>query len=251
MSLFSISDLHLSISVSKPMDVFGNRWRGYMEKLRKNWLAVVKDGDTVVIPGDISWAMTLEEAEADFRFIESLPGKKLIGKGNHDYWWSTVTKMKRYLSERGMTTIDFLYNNAFATEEFIICGTRGWFSEERLQPGDADFVKISARECGRLRTSLDAAKRLADCDDNHGKPILVYLHFPPVFGEFRDGELIKLMKEYGVTNCYYGHIHGKYDAPRTFAEGSLQTSIISADYLNFVPMITRPATTTRRQSRFL
>ena len=244
MSLFSISDLHLSLAVSKPMDVFGSRWQGYTEKLEKNWRAVVKENDTVVVPGDISWAMNLREAEADLRFIDSLPGRKLLGKGNHDYWWETVTKMKRYLAECGITSIDFLHNNAFLTDDFIVCGTRGWYTEEKLQPSDeahdTDYAKISARERGRLRASLDAADALRQTAEGCGKPILVYLHFPPAFGDFADQTLIDLMKEYGVSRCLYGHIHGRYDIPRSTVVDELPVTIISADYLGFVPMITLP-----------
>jgi len=238
MSLFSIADLHLSLSVDKPMDKFGSRWQGYTEKLEKRWRAVVTDEDTVIVPGDISWGIDLEEALADFKLIDSLPGKKIIGKGNHDYWWSTVTKMKAFFEEHSITTIDFLYNNAFETPEAIIAGTRGWYVEEKLQVTEtADYEKIVARENQRLEISLRQAQRLRGDSD---KPILVYFHFPPVFKSFRCDEFIETMKKYGIQKCYFGHIHSNYLIPRSVECDGILMTIISADYLDFVPMITFP-----------
>jgi len=236
MALYSISDLHLSLATPKPMDVFGHRWQGYTDKLEKNWRAVVKDSDTVVIPGDISWAMKLEEAEADLGFLHSLPGRKILGKGNHDYWWSTVGKMKSALKAWGIDSIDFLHNNAFETEEHIICGSRGWFIEERLQNIDsADHAKIAAREALRLRASLEAGRAL---DKSENKKLLVYLHFPPVFGDFVCTEIVSLLKEYGVTECFYGHLHGNYSIPRSFDHDGTKMTIIAADHLEFIPLLT-------------
>lgn len=238
MSLFSIADLHLSLTTDKPMDKFGSRWQGYTEKIRKRWCAVVCENDTVVVPGDISWAIDLNEALEDFRFIDSLPGKKIIGKGNHDYWWSTVTKMKAFFEENGITTIDFLYNNAIETEDAIIAGTRGWYVEEKLQVTEtADYQKIVSRENQRLEMSLAAAKKL---QDETSKPILVYFHFPPVFKNFRCNEFIETMKKYNIKNCYFGHIHSNYLIPRSTETDGILMTIISADYLDFVPMITFP-----------
>ncbi|MBE6714283.1 MAG: serine/threonine protein phosphatase [Ruminococcaceae bacterium] len=238
MSLFSIADLHLSLSVDKPMDKFGSRWTNHAQKLEKCWRAVVTDNDTVIVPGDISWAIDLEDALADFKFIDSLPGKKILGKGNHDYWWSTVTKMKAFFEENGITTIDFLYNNAHDTEDFIIAGTRGWYVEEKLQVTEtADYAKIVARENSRLEMSLKEAVKLRG---NSNKPILVYFHFPPVFKNFRCDEFIRTMKAYGIRNCYFGHIHSNYLIPRSTETDGIMMTIISADYLEFVPMITNP-----------
>ena len=240
MALFSISDLHLSLSTPKPMDVFGHRWQGYISKLEKSWRSIVSENDTVVIPGDISWAMHLEEAEADFRFIDSLPGKKLIGKGNHDYWWDTMSKMRRIFDKWGVTTIDFLHNNAFIAEGHIVCGTRGWFTEERLQSiKEADFTKMCARETLRLKASLDAAMALRGTSDGKDMPILVYLHFPPAFGDFECSEFLDMMANYGVAHCYYGHIHGKYNVPHTEMRRQVPLTMISADYLNFIPLLTK------------
>ncbi|MBR6677080.1 MAG: metallophosphoesterase [Clostridia bacterium] len=239
MSLFSIADLHLSLSVNKPMDKFGHRWQGYAEKLEKRWRAVVSDDDTVVVPGDISWGIDLNEALADLKLIDSLPGKKIIGKGNHDYWWSTVTKMNAFFEENGITTIEFLYNNAIETEDAIIAGTRGWYVEEKLQVTEtADYQKIVNRENARLEMSLKEAVKLRGDGD---KPILVYFHFPPVFKDFRCNEFIETMKKYGIKSCYFGHIHSNYSIPKTVETDGIRMTIISADYLDFIPMITFPS----------
>lgn len=225
------------------MDVFGKRWIGYTEKLEKNWRAVVKDDDTVVIPGDISWAMKLEEAAADFKFINSLPGRKLIGKGNHDYWWTTLSKMESALESWDIHSISFLHNNAYVADGHIICGSRGWFVDEALHgravTNNADFEKMSAREALRLRASLDAGRAL---ESEHGKlPMLVYLHFPPVFSDIVCRPLIELMHEYGVKRCFYGHLHGNYTIPRHMTYDGIELSIIAADHLEFVPYLTYKA----------
>lgn len=239
MSIFSIADLHLSAYRDKPMDKFGSRWRDHTNKLVKRWSAVVGEGDTVIVPGDISWAMNLDEAREDLRLINGLPGYKLIGKGNHDYWWGTVTKMKEFLSDEGFDKIDFLYNNAVCVEDYIICGTRGWYVEKHLQntTGTADYDKIVAREALRLRMSLEAAAKLRA---EHGGEILSYMHFPPVFGSFVCRELVECLSEFGVRHCYFGHIHGSYTVPRTVNYEGIDFTLISADYLDFVPMITMP-----------
>ena len=238
MSLFTMADLHLSTTTDKPMDIFGSRWQDYMEKIEKRWRAIVSDEDTVVVPGDISWGLTLEEAIGDLKLLDSLPGHKIIGKGNHDFWWSTVTKMKNAFEENGIRTIDFLFNNAYNAEEYTICGTRGWYVEEKLQATkfDTDYDKIVAREVSRLRTSLDAGKKIAD-----GRELLVFFHFPPVFRGFICREIIDVLHEYGVKNCYFGHIHGLYSIPRSQEFEGIRMTMISADSLDFTPMIVMPA----------
>lgn len=231
MSLFVIADTHLSEAAEKPMDIFGYRWNGWTEKLCENWKSTVKDGDTVVIAGDISWAMTLDEAKKDFELLNSLPGKKLIGKGNHDYWWNTQKKTEDFFKANGFDTLNLLFNNAYETENAIICGCRGWYTDEKNSPENADYDKIVAREAGRLRLSLKYAEKLAP-----DKKRIVFFHFPPVFGDFICDELIAVLQEYGVTECYYGHIHGRYDIePITEHEG-ITFRIISADYLDFKPL---------------
>lgn len=234
MSVFSISDLHLSGSVPKSMEVFGRRWTGYTEKIEKRWRAVVTENDTVIIPGDVSWAMTLAEAETDFRFLASLPGRKLLGKGNHDFWWTTVTKMHRHLDTLGISGIDFLYNNAYRVENVIVCGTRGWFVEEgkQISVNPVDYEKLVSREAIRLELCITEAEKLRTASEE----ILVYLHFPPVFGSFVCREIVDVLLSHGIRRCFYGHIHGSYLLdPVTEFEG-IRFSLISADYLDFTPL---------------
>ncbi len=238
MSLYSIADLHLSLAAEKPMDVFGPRWTDHARKIEKNWRAIVTADDTVVLPGDISWAMSLEEARTDLAFLDALPGKKLIGKGNHDFWWSTMTKLTTFTEANGFTTLRFLYNNAYAVENYVVCGTRGWYVEEHLQNAreDAEYGKIVARETVRLRMSLAEAQKLRQ----ENTPVLVYLHFPPVFRTFVCRELVDVLHEFSVRHCYFGHIHGVYNVPRSAEFEGIRMTMISADFLNFVPMITMP-----------
>ncbi|MBQ5355483.1 MAG: metallophosphoesterase [Clostridia bacterium] len=241
MSVWVIADLHLSFGkdVPKPMDRFGSRWENHAEKIARRWNAVVRPGDTVVMPGDFSWADTLSEAEADFRFLDALPGKKLLGKGNHDYWWTGVTKMKAFLAERGFSTVDFLYNNAHAAEGLALAGARGWFLEERQQTAiEADYGKLVRREAERLNLSLEAAEELRR-KEGIGEPPLVFLHFPPVWGDFRLDELVDLMRAHGVTRCWYGHIHGQYSQPPSFEWKGITFANAAADYLNFTPLPVR------------
>ena len=222
------------------MDIFGARWHDHTNKIIKRWRDVVSDDDTVVIPGDISWAMSLSDAVYDLKLIDSLPGRKILGKGNHDFWWETITKMKSCLDANDIRTISFLHNNAFAADGFAICGTRGWYVEERLQNtvGDVDYQKIVNRECQRLETSIAEGERLVSAGE--AERILVYFHFPPVFGGFICRELIDVLSAHGIKNVYFGHIHGVYNVPRTTEFEGISFTMISADYLNFIPMITCP-----------
>lgn len=250
MSLYVISDLHLSINenTGKSMEVFGPRWQNYISRLERNWRAVINDDDTVVIPGDISWAMTMEEALPDLKFIDSLPGRKIIGKGNHDFWWSTVSKMKRFFEENAITTIDVLYNNALETEDFIICGSRGWFNDETKQSTvgntEPEYQKIVNREAMRLKMSLEDGKRLqneaAARGDSSNKETLVFLHFPPVFTDFICREIIDVLHEYGIKNCFYGHVHGNYFMPRTVEFEGIDFIMTASDFLSFAPMPIHP-----------
>lgn len=239
MSLFVIADLHLSTNstTNKSMEVFGRRWQGYIDKIERNWRAVVGDSDTVIVPGDISWAMNTDEARSDLLFLDSLPGRKIIAKGNHDFWWSTVTKMRNFFEENDIHSIDFLYNNAIETDEAIVCGSRGWFNDESFQNTvggtSVNYEKIVSREVIRLGISLDCGAKLAETS---GKELLAFLHFPPIFGEFRCDEIIAVLKKYGVERCYYGHIHGNYYLPGKFEQDGIQFIIASSDYLNFSPL---------------
>ena len=236
MALYTIADLHLSTlsTTNKSMEKFGHRWDSYMQRIETNWRRLVTDSDTVVIPGDISWALSLDEATSDLKFIDSLPGKKILGKGNHDFWWMTMKKHEAHFEKHGISTISFLFNNAHQTDDFIIAGTRGWFLDEKIQNavGDADFDKLVAREELRLRASLKCARELSEgCD----KEIIVFTHFPPVFGDFVAEGQIAILKEYGIRRVYYGHIHGNYSLPPSFCHDGINFSIVSADYLNFTP----------------
>ena len=227
------------------MDIFGARWTGYTEKLQKRWNSVVEPDDTVVIAGDISWAMSHTGALEDLRFIEALNGKKIIGRGNHDYWWTSLTKLSALCRDNGLDSISFLYNNAYAVEDFIVCGSRGWYIDEsnRKMPEEADYQKIVAREAIRLELSLTEAKKLHDemlsCD-GIDREILVFLHFPPDFRGYVCREIVSVMEKYGVRRCYYGHIHGVYDIPRSEVSGGIRYTLTSADFLDFVPLIIHP-----------
>ncbi len=229
MALFTIADLHLSFGCDKPMDVFPG-WKDYTARLEKNWRAVVSDQDTVVIAGDISWAMKLEETEADFSFLESLPGKKWLLKGNHDYWWTTRKKMEAYLKEKGFSSLGILFNSAEAVGDVSICGTRGWFYDAE---SDAD-KKILNREVGRLNTSIALAKAT-------GKEPVVFLHYPPVYGEAECQEILQVLLEQDIKQCYYGHIHGGFAAKKavTGYYKGIDLHLISCDFTGFMPILIR------------
>lgn len=237
MSVFAIADLHLSLhaTTNKSMEVFGNRWRDYVEKLEKNWRAVVAPEDTVILPGDISWALSLDEAKEDLSFLHSLPGQKIIGKGNHDFYWQTMRKLQNFADENGLTSLRFLYNNAFLVEDMIICGSRGWFYDaaDGHIPEGTDHAKISAREATRLSLSLDAAKQLQQSSPS--SPILAFMHFPVIWSGRCSNELLDVLLRYNIDQCYFGHIHGSYDTPGSFCQDGIRFTMISADYLNFVP----------------
>ncbi|MEE0858651.1 MAG: metallophosphoesterase [Acutalibacteraceae bacterium] len=229
MSLFVIADLHLSLGTDKPMDIFSG-WNDYEKRLEKNWRALVTDNDTVVIPGDISWAMKLNETYEDFKFIHNLPGRKLFLKGNHDYWWDTRRKIEKYLAENGFDTIEIVYNSAVAVENFAVCGTRGWFYDAEK---DSD-KKILNREVGRLRTSIEEALKT-------GLEPVVFLHYPPVYGEQRCNDILNVLKEYNIKKCYYGHLHGS-NVTRKAVMGEfkgINFKLISSDYIKFMPVLVR------------
>lgn len=237
MALYTIADLHLSThdTTDKSMEVFGSRWLGYTQKLKNNWTRLVAEDDTVVIPGDISWALSLDEAREDLLFINSLPGKKILSKGNHDFWWSTMRKHEQFLEKIGVKSISFLFNNAHYADGFIIAGSRGWYYDDEANgvPENTDFEKIINREVGRLRTSLTAARALkADYPDAE---IIAFMHFPPVFNGRAVDEFVDTLLEFGVRRLYFGHIHGLYSIEPSFEYRGIKMSIISADYLNFTP----------------
>lgn len=224
MALYAIGDLHLCLGAPKPMDVFGGAWIGYMEKLKAG-MSVIQPEDTVVLMGDISWALGLEEAKADFAWINEIPGRKIILKGNHDYWWSTVRKFDAFCKENGFENMEILHNNHLEYDGFAICGTRGWFFEED-RSGEHD-EKVFRRELQRLEVSLQSAGDL---------PKMVFLHYPPRYKGYECSEILELLNKYEVRTCFYGHLHGPSHA--LAMEGTwdgVTFKLLSADRLNFAP----------------
>ena len=236
MSIYAIADLHLSTlsTTDKSMEIFGQRWADYMQRLETNWRRLVSEEDTVIIPGDISWALSLAEAESDLKFIDALPGKKILGKGNHDFWWCTMKKHSEFFEKHGIGSISFLFNNAYEAENIIIAGTRGWYHDEDATnaPDNADFQKLTAREELRLRASLKEAVNLRA---DGSKEIVIFTHFPPFWNGKASDNIIAVLKEYEIKRLYYGHIHGNYTVPPSFEYEGIEMNIISADYLGFTP----------------
>ena len=223
MALYAMGDLHLSLSTDKSMEVFGPAWENYVARIEAS-LGELTAEDVLILAGDTSWGMSLAEAEADFRFLEQFPCRKLLLKGNHDYWWTTVSKMNAFFAERGFSTMSFLHNNCGQYGEYAICGTRGWFLEENQKPHNA---KVLNRELMRLETSLQAAGE---------RPILCFLHYPPLYQGYSCPEILALLEKYHVRQCCYGHLHGA--TIRRRIEGNAagtEFSLISADHLGFIP----------------
>lgn len=224
MALYAIGDLHLCLGASKPMDIFGGNWIGYMDKLREG-LSCIGPEDTTVLLGDLSWALDLREAEADFAWIDSIPGRKIILKGNHDYWWSTASKFYKFCQENGFEDQWILNNNHYEYNGHAICGTRGWFFEEE-RSGQHD-EKVFKRELMRLEASLQSAGDL---------PKIVFLHYPPRYKGYTCEPILELLKRYEVRRCFYGHLHGPSHA--LAMEGlwdGVDFRLVSADKLNFKP----------------
>lgn len=225
MAIYVIADLHLSFSQDKPMSIFGENWEGHSEKIKNNWISKVKPEDTVVLPGDFSWAMYLQDTYKDFEYLNSLPGKKLLLKGNHDYWWTTVTNMRNFLEENKFKNIDFIYNNSYLVENKILTGTRGW---NLLDTENSS--KMIKRESIRLQLAIeDGIKKYGD-----DKEIIVFMHYPPISNTNKKSDFLKILKQYNIKRCYYGHLHGKshQDAVEGIVDG-IEFKLISADYLNF------------------
>ena len=228
MSIYVIGDLHLSFGVNKPMNIFGENWDEHYEKIKINWLKKVKEDDTVILPGDFSWATYLEESEKDFDFLNCLPGRKILLKGNHDYWWTTVTKMKKFLEEKNFKNIDFLYNNSFLIENKIIVGTRGWITNQNSK----ENYKILKRENDRLKLSLDSGIKQFGKE----KDIIAFIHYPPFYKDIVPDEINfkKTLEKYSVKKCFYGHLHA--DSHREAIEGNIggvEYYLVSSDYLKF------------------
>ncbi|MBQ9545656.1 MAG: metallophosphoesterase [Clostridia bacterium] len=234
MSLFSISDLHLSFSCDKPMDVFGGRWTNHAAKLEEYWRYLVNEDDTVVIPGDLSWGMNVEQAKADFDFIESLPGEKIILKGNHDYWWSTAAKLNAFIAEHGYKTLRFLHNGAVSAQGFIICGTRGWICEDKMRQDD---IKVLNREAGRFELSLAEAKKLREEALIKGldPELLAFFHYPALTLCASENPLLPIIKREGIKRVFYGHLHNvDPDALPHLWDGTRHT-LVACDALDFTP----------------
>ena len=229
MSIFVIGDLHLSFNTQKPMDIFGENWTGHEEKIKRDWLQKVKDEDLVVLPGDFSWETYLENTKKDFEYLNNLPGKKILLKGNHDYWWTTITSMRKFLKENNFENIDFLYNNSYEFEDKILCGTRGWsITDEETNE------KLINRELIRLELSLQDGVNKYGTD----KEIIVFMHYPPITKAKiitgQEAKFVEMMRKYKVKRCFYGHLHGTSiaDAVEGNIEG-IELKLVSADGLDF------------------
>ena len=241
MSIYVIGDLHLSFNEDKPMDIFGDNCKGHEEKIKKDWIEKVTDNDIVILPGDFSWSMKLEDTEKDFEYISNLSGKKLLLKGNHDYWWNTVTKMRKFLEEKEFENIDFIYNQGYVLEDYIIAGTRGWSILE-----DNQDEKVLNRELARLEASikdgLQKAEQVRNSEDStcneKAKELIVFMHYPPISNakiiNKEEARFVEIMKKYNVKKCFYGHLHGASikDAFEGKYEG-IEYKLVSADGQNF------------------
>lgn len=229
MSLYVLGDLHLSFSTDKPMNIFKG-WGNHVEKITANWNDIVKDEDTVVINGDISWATYLQDAEKDFRYInDNLKGKKIFLKGNHDYWWTTKSKLDAFLTEKGLDKIQILNNNSYSVNGIAVCGTRGWINDGS-EPFDQ---KLLNREAGRLDMSIAAAKNLG------GEPV-VFIHYPPIFGDEKNYYIIDVLQKHGIKECYYGHVHGPAVKKAFTGESEgINYHIASCDCVNFTPVLVK------------
>ena len=228
MSIYVIGDLHLSFGTDKPMDIFGNNWENHAEKIKEDWLSKVNEDDTVILPGDFSWATYIEDTKADFEYLNSLPGKKILSKGNHDYWWTTITRMNKFIEEQGYKDIYFLYNNSYIVENKIIVGTRGWVNSWR----SPDDYKILKRENDRLKLSIKSGIDNYETDEE----MIAFIHYPPFYKESVPEEIdfIKTLKTYNIKKCYYAHLHG--DSHKEAIEGDVDGitfKLVSSDYLGF------------------
>jgi hypothetical protein len=229
MALYALGDLHLSLGTDKPMDVFGGAWTGYLDKLNRG-LSILREEDTLVIVGDASWGLGLQDALADFRYISDLPGRKLLVKGNHDYWWSTAAKFRKFCDENELKGLDLLHNNCHLYGEVALCGTRGWFFEEDQQGTHNE--KVFRRELCRLEASLQAAGE---------REKLCFLHYPPIYRGYRCQEILDLLHKYDVKQCYYGHLHSESHrlAIQGLVEG-IEYRMVAADAVDFTPQLVLP-----------
>ena len=229
MALYAIGDLHLCLGAEKPMDVFGGAWVGYMEKLREG-MSVIGPEDTTVLLGDLSWALDLQQATKDFAWIHEIPGRKIILKGNHDYWWSTAAKFYQFCRDHGFTDQWILNNNHYEYGNLAICGTRGWFFEEE-RSGQHD-EKVFKRELIRLEASLKSAGE---------KEKIVFFHYPPRYKGYECKEILDLLEKYEVRRCFYGHLHGaSHGLAMEGIWDGIEFRLVSADKLGFRPYLVMP-----------
>lgn len=227
MSIYAISDLHLSFNTDKPMNIFGDNWKNHEKKIQESWITTIKNEDTVLLPGDFSWGMTFEEAKLDFEYLNRLPGRKIMLKGNHDYWWGTLNKIKAFFKSNNFNDIDILYNNSYLVEDKIICGTRGW----TISGNDEENEKIYKRELLRLEISLkDGINKYGE-----SKEIIVCMHYPPTNDTLMENsEFIQIMKKYNVKKCVYGHLHGEAHKEAIEGDiGGIEIKLVSCDYTDF------------------
>lgn len=249
MAIYAIGDLHLSFANPKPMNIFGDNWKNHEEKIKQDWLSKVKDDDTVIHLGDFSWAMHLKDTLKDFEFLNSLPGKKIMLKGNHEYWWTTIKNMKQFLDDNNFKNIDFLQNNSFQVENKIICGTRGW---TLLSDNTENSQKMLNREAIRLEISIKSAiskqEQNNECinikSENliHSKKhktlksreIIVFMHYPPIIRQNKNTKFMEILKKYNIKRCYYAHLHGISinDAIEGIIDG-IEFKLLSSDALDF------------------
>lgn len=230
--LYAIADLHLPLGVDKPMNIFGSMWDNYVERLADNWQRVVRGGDTVVIAGDFSWATYLEQSERDFEFLEKLNGRKILVKGNHDYWWSTLNKLKQFCAARSFKSVDFLQNNCFMYEDIALCGARGWIHPQWNGFTEEDR-KIYDREVLRAELSLKAAPE--------HRELIFFTHYPVCSDKLENNAMRELLTRYGVNDVVYGHLHGE-NARRKSVNGiynGMKYGLVSADTVAFMPQVIR------------
>lgn len=221
MKIFGISDLHLSFESDKPMDVFRG-WENHTDRIKANWTRLVDEEDIVVLPGDFSWALKISETKKDFQFLDSLPGKKLLIKGNHDLWWSTAKKIHEFFEENKIGSVDIIFNSMYRVGNYAVCGSRGWLFEKQ------EDKTIASREAGRLKASLEAALK------ENLTPI-VFMHYPPVYAEQVTEPIMDVIREYGIKKVYHGHIHGSgmYNSVKEYDGVSFK--LLSCDCIDFTP----------------
>ena len=230
MAVYTLADLHLSFSTNKPMDIFGSAWENHAQKLEEYWNYMVLPDDTVIVPGDISWAMNTEQATQDFGFINSLNGNKIIMKGNHDYWWQSMKKLEEFCQQNGFDSITFLHNNAKIAENIIVCGSRGWSSESSASAEDR---KIIAREAIRFELSIQAAEKL---NQDNSREIVAFSYYPIIFPGEETSPILEVLVRHNIKRLYYGHLHGVSENQLKKCAGGVQMELVSADFRHFTPV---------------